>query len=459
MHPIMRKGSRTISGVTPVAVMARPMPCPGSCVFCPTFDGSPKSYTPESPAVLRAISCEYGPAKQVESRISILARMGHPVDKVELIIMGGTFLASPPEYQFDFIKSCYDALNGHDSLSLEEAKRSNETAKYRCVGLCIETRPDWCSEDDVRRMLEFGTTRVELGVQTLDDNIYRLVRRGHSSEDVASATALLKRHGLKVYYHWMPGLPGSTRSLDLELAKLLFNDDKYKPDGIKIYPTLVVSGTELEQWYREGKYTPYSIDEMVHLIADIKSAIPAYVRIPRVMRDIPTRYIVAGCRDLSLRSGVQEVMKSQGKQCRCTRCREYGHRRRAGGKIGEPGLHRYDYDASGGKEIFLSYEDNSGTLFGLLRLRIGAGDIFPSLVREVHIFGSEVPIGEQDDLAAQHKGLGSALMKEAERIARDEFAVDRIAVISGVGARDYFRRSFGYELEGCYMSKKLGSPV
>ena len=238
--------------------MASPMPCPGSCVFCPSFKGSPKSYTPESPAVLRALSCEYDPVRQVEVRLNIFSKMGHPIDKVELIIMGGTFLATPPEYQFSFVKSCYDALNGHPSNSLEDAKRSNETAMYRCVGLCIETRPDWCGEDDVRRMLEFGTTRVELGVQTLDDDIYRLVRRGHCSADVAEATSLLKKHGLKVYYHWMPGLPGSTPSHDLALTRLLFNDDKYKPDGIKIYPTLVVTSAELEKWYHEGRYIPYS---------------------------------------------------------------------------------------------------------------------------------------------------------------------------------------------------------
>ncbi len=455
MYPTMRKSSRTISGVTPVAVMARPMPCPGSCVFCPSFDGSPKSYTPESPAVLRALACKYDPVRQVEFRLNIFSNMGHPADKVELIVMGGTFLASPPEYQYSFIRSCYDALNGQPSRSLEDAQRLNETAGHRCVGLCIETRPDWCSEDDVRRMLEFGTTRVELGVQTLDDDIYRLVRRGHCSKDVVDATDLLKRYGLKVYYHWMPGLPGSTPSHDLDQSKLLFNDAKYKPDGMKIYPTLVVAGTELEQWYRESKYAPYSPGDMTNLIADIKNVVPRYVRIPRVMRDIPTKFIVAGCRDLSLRSGVREVMRSRGLHCQCTRCREYGHRRREGWKIGEPAIQRYDYDASDGREIFLSFEDADGTLFGLLRLRIGPRDVYPALIREIHIFGSEVPIGEQDDMAAQHKGLGSALMKEAERIARTEFAADRIAVISGVGARDYFRRGFGYELEGHYMARKL----
>lgn len=373
--------------------------------------------------------------------------------------MGGTFLASPPEYQHSFIHSCYNALNGRPSQNLEDAQRLNETARYRCVGLCIETRPDWCSENDVKRMLEYGTTRVELGVQTLDDDIYRLVRRGHCSKDVIDATALLKRYGLKVYYHWMPGLPGSTPPHDLAQTKLLFNDARYKPDGIKIYPTLVVTGTELEQWYRQGKYTPYSMGEMTDLIADIKDLVPGYVRIPRVMRDIPTRFIVAGCRDLSLRSEVKEVMKKREAQCRCTRCREYGHRRQEGCKIGTPSLHRYDYEASGGREVFLSFEDDAGTLFGLLRLRIGPRDNYPALIREVHIFGSEVPIGEQDDLAAQHKGLGSALIKEAERIAREEFAADSIAVISGVGARDYFRRGFGYELEGHYMCKKLRSSI
>jgi elongator complex protein 3 len=385
--------------------------------------------------------------------------MGHPVDKVELIVMGGTFLASPPEYQYSFIRSCYDALNGCPSQDLADAQRLNETARYRCVGLCIETRPDWCSENDVKRMLEYGTTRVELGVQTLDDDIYRLVRRGHCVKDVVDSTALLKKYGLKVYYHWMPGLPGSTTRHDLSQAKLLFHDDSYKPDGIKIYPTLVVTGTELEQWYNRGEYTPYSMQEMTDLIADIKDSVPGYVRIPRVMRDIPTRFIKAGCRDLSLRSGIKEVMKKRGTQCRCTRCREYGHRRREGWKIGSPALHRYDYDASGGREIFLSFEDDAGTLFGLLRLRIGPNDIFPALIREVHIFGSEVPIGEQDDLAAQHKGLGSALIKEAERIAHEEFEAASIAVISGVGARDYFRRGFGYELQGHYMCKRLRSNV
>ncbi len=454
----MRKGSRTISGVTPVAVMSRPAPCPGACVFCPTYAGSPKSYTPESPAVLRALACDFDPLKQVELRLKILSKMGHPGDKIELIVMGGTFLATGTDYQYGFIKSCYDALNGRSSSDLEEAKRINEGAAFRCVGLCIETRPDWCGEAEIKRMLEFGATRVELGVQALDDGIYSVVRRGHSVSDVARATALLKKYGLKVYYHWMPGLPGSSPVHDLEMTRLLFDDERFKPDGLKLYPMLVVSGTEIEKWYREGRYSPYSMDELTELLAAIKAIVPRYVRIPRVMRDIPTKFILAGCRDLALRSNVREAMKTSGLQCQCTRCREYGHRRRDGWRTGKPSLHRYEYAASGGREIFLSYEDDGGTLFGLLRLRISPRDIYPAMVREIHIFGSEVPLGDQDDLAAQHKGLGSQLLKEAERIARDEISTGKIAVISGVGARDYFRNTGGYELEGPYMTKILLCP-
>jgi elongator complex protein 3 len=453
----IKKFSRTISGVTPVAVMTMPIRCPGECIFCPTYSEAPKSYTPESPAVLRAKSCDYDAAKQVELRLNILSRMGHPADKVELIIMGGTFLSYPEQYQHSFVKSCYDAMNGRPANSLDEAKQINETASHRCVGLCIETRPDWCGEKEVQRMLEFGTTRVELGVQTLDDSIYDTVRRGHKVEDVVRATRLLKNYGLKVYYHWMPGLPGSTIAHDLELSEKMFSETDYKPDGLKLYPTVVVSETELEKWYLEGRYIPYPMDKMVDLLIDIKKLVPKYVRIPRVMRDIPNKFIVAGCKDLSLRSSLRQSMQTKNVQCQCIRCREYGHRMRDGWQVGEPSLRRYDYDASGGKEIFLSFEDNQATLFGLLRLRIDTSgeDIYPAMVRELHVFGTEVPIGEQNKLAAQHKGLGAQLLKEAERIAREEFSIGKIAVISGVGARAYFRAEFGYHLEGHYMLKSL----
>jgi elongator complex protein 3 len=439
--------------------MAQPAGCPGNCVYCPSYPDSPRSYTPESPAVLRAKRHDYDAVKQVEERLRTISLMGHPADKIELIVMGGTFMANPAQYQYQFIKSIYDALNGCQSLSLDEAKKINETARHRCVGLCIETRPDWCREEQVKRMLDFGTTRVELGVQTLDDNIYRIVNRGHTVADVVQATKLLKDHGLKVYYHWMPGLPGSTSEHDLELSRLLFTDENYRPDGLKLYPTLVITGTELDHWYRQGHYHPYSMSELIDLLVAIKSLIPSYVRVPRVMRDIPTKFIEAGCKDPALRESVRKRMVEQKMQCNCIRCREYGHRLRDGWKIGEPYLNRLDYMASGSKEIFLSFEDNRGTLFGLLRLRqISSLMSYKNLamVREIHIFGSEVPLGAQHPLAAQHKGLGSQLLKEAERISREEFQSRNIAIISGIGARSYFRSEFNYQLDNGYMVKELG---
>lgn len=452
----MKKISRTISGVTPVAVMAKPLGCPNKCVYCPDFPDTPKSYTPESPAVLRAKACDFDPKKQVELRLRTLATMGHPADKVELIVMGGTFLACPDEYQYQFIKDCYDALNGCISVDLESAKKINETARHRCVGLCIETRPDYCREEDVRRMLEFGTTRVELGVQTLDDDIYRRVRRGHDVADVVRATKLLKDYGFKVYYHWMPGLPGSTPRYDFELSQTLFTDSRFMPDGLKLYPTLVVSGTELERWYYDGRYQPYDMEELTKLMIDIKTLVPGYVRIARVMRDIPDKYIVAGCKDLALRSSLKRKMKELGVYCNCIRCREYGHRVRDGWQTGVPELRRMDYIASGGREVFLSFEDDKGTLFALLRMRVGKGDSNGvAMVRELHVFGTEVPLGERHDMAVQHKGLGRQLLQKAEEIARCEFGVSRMAIISGVGVREYFRSEFGYRLDGAYMVKDL----
>ena len=459
----MKKFARTISGVTPVAVMTQPMKCPGQCIYCPTYSATPQSYTPESPAVLRAKKCGYDAREQIKLRLKALSEMGHPTDKVELIVMGGTFLAYPKDYQYQFIKDCYDGLNEQESAGLEEAKQVNETADHRCTGLCIETRPDWCQQEEIDRMLEFGTTRVELGVQTLDDEIYRLVRRGHRVEDVVNATALLREHGFKVHYHWMPGLPGSTPEEDLELSTRLFSDARFKPDGLKLYPTMVVEGTELERWYRDGRYQPYPVDTMINLMVEIKSIVPKYVRISRVLRDIPAKFIVAGCKD-SLRGVIRQRMKQRATECKCIRCREYGHRAQDGWDIGEPRLVRMDYQASGGKEIFLSFEDENETLFGLLRMRIqskpvaGVGQTNKgnlALIRELHTFGPEVPLSEQKEDAAQHKGLGKALLMEAERIAGEEFHARQMVVLSGTGAKEYYRAEFNYNSQGDYMVKNL----
>jgi len=441
--------------VTPVAVMTEPLKCPGQCIFCPTYQSIPQSYTPESPAVLRAIRCDYDARKQVKLRLKALSEMGHPTDKIELIVMGGTFLAYPEDYQYQFIKDCLDGLNGQDSTDLAEAKKLNETAQHRCTGMCIETRPDWCGEEEIERMLQFGATRVELGVQVLDDEIYRLTRRGHGVEDVVRATALLRQNGFKVHYHWMPGLPGSTPEHDLEMSRRLFDDERFRPDGLKLYPTMVVEGTELERWYKEGRYQPYEVGTMVNLMAEIKSIVPKYVRISRVLRDIPTKFITAGCKD-SLRGVVRQRMKQRGIECKCIRCREYGHRAREGREIGEPRLVRMDYQASGGREIFLSFEDEAETLFGLLRLRIQEA---LAVIRELHVYGPEVPLTEQKEGAAQHRGLGKALLMEAERIAAEEFKAQQMKILSGIGAREYYRSEFGYSLEGDYMVRELSGSL
>lgn len=434
-----------------MAVMAKPFACPGKCVYCPSSPEAPKSYTIESPAVLRARSCGFDARKQVEIRLKTLAEMGHVLDKIELIIMGGTFLSYPREYQYKFVKDCYDALNGITSGSLDEAKELNESAEHRCVGLCIETRPDFCGEKEIRAMLDFGTTRVELGVQTLDDEIHCLTRRGHGVAEVASATRLLRDHGFKVYYHWMPGLPGSTPERDLQQSRQLFEDARFRPDGLKLYPTLVVRGSELESWYRDNRYQPYSDGVMIDLLIAIKTLIPKYVRISRLMRDIPGKFIIAGSRDLALRGTIRKKMERAGIRCRCIRCREYGHRRRDGLSISKPYLTRLDYETIGAKEICLSYEDENETLFGLLRLRI---DGQAAVVRELHIYGPEVPLGSRLEQGAQHHGLGEALLREAETMAREDFNAARLSVLSGVGAREYYRL-LGYRAECAYMVKEL----
>ncbi len=394
-------------------------------------------------------------------RIGTLVRMGHPVDKIELIIMGGTFLAYPVDYQYWFVKSCYDALNETESPDLEAAKSVNESSAHRCVGLCVETRPDWCGESEIERLLDFGATRVELGVQTLDDDIHKLTRRGHGVAEIIDATSRLRRHGFKVYYHWMPGLPGSSPERDLVLTREMFDGPQFRPDGLKLYPTVVVSGSELESWHRDGRFQPVSIDKMIELLVEMKMIVPPYVRIARLMRDIPRKFIVAGCDDLALRGTIRRRMKELGIACQCVRCREYGHRMRDGWSVGEPSLRRERYETGDGYEEFLSYEDPAGTLFALLRLSLSAGTEVPSagagnvaMVRELHVFGPELALGERRESAAQHRGLGASLLQEAERIAASECGVDTLRVLSGVGVRDYYRQ-LGYVSEGPYMAKRL----
>jgi elongator complex protein 3 len=446
----LRKPTKTLSGVSPIAVMIPPRKCKhGTCVYCPSLD-APQSYTPQSPAVLRAAQLKYDPFEQVKSRLNAFKAMNHPVDKIELIIMGGTFLSFPEGFQYDFVKRCYDALNRKTSKNLSEAKKANEKAKHRCVALCIETRPDICSEKEIERMLEFGATRVELGVQAIDDKIYKKVNRGHTVKDVIEATKRLKDSGFKVGYHLMPGLPGSNHKKDLEMFKKIFEDEKFKPDQIKIYPCQVIKGSELEKWHAKGKYEPYSEEEIVDLLIKMKEIIPEYCRIMRVMREIPPDYLIAGTKHIDLRKTLKEMMQRHNKKCNCIRCREIGFVERDSKKeiSHDLKLDTLCYDASDGKEIFLQFINKDAVIFALCRLRIMDKLM---IVRELHTFGKQIRLGEKGDV--QHKGLGTWLMKVAEKIALKE-KCQTIKVISGVGVREYYKK-LGYSLDGAYMIKDL----
>ncbi|VVB73303.1 Uncharacterised protein [uncultured archaeon] len=456
------KPTRTISGVSPIAIVVEPRKCPhGTCVYCPSWE-VPQSYTPKSPAIMRAARLKYDPYPQVKSRLAAFEAMGHPTDKMELIIMGGTFLSYPVDYQYQFIKRCYDALNGEagegkGAKDLEGAKRINETAEHRCVAMCLETRPDFCGPEEIKRMLEFGATRCEIGVQLPDDEIYALVKRGHTVAEVKKATKLLKEAGFKVGYHLMPGLPGSDAKRDVKRFKELFSSEEFMPDQIKIYPTLVIRGSELERWHAEGKYTPYTEKELVDLTVTLKSLVPKWCRIMHIMRIIPPEYLVAGSTRSDLRKVAQAEMKARGIKCRCIRCREVGFAERQKKDTGgELRMETIGYGASGGKEYFMSFVNPNDFIFGLCRLRINA-DGRTAMLRELHVFGPEVRIGEKESGSPQHRGLGARLMEEAERIAAGH-GCGRIDVISGIGVREYYR-NLGYALEGPYMVKRIPSPA
>ena len=329
--PILkRKATRTISGVTVIAIMTKPYPCPQPepCAYCPggPTQGSPQSYTGYEPAALRGTQNSFDPYEQVRSRTRQLTAIGHKVDKVELIIMGGTFPATPMEYQAWFIQRSLDALTGKDSKSLEEAEANAEVSKTRNVGITVETRPDWSKQPHIDSMLSMGVTRVELGVQNPDDEIYRLVGRTHTVADVTEATQLAKDAGLKIVYHMMPGMPGSNPQKDIIAFKRTFTDSAFKPDMIKIYPCLAIAGTKAHEWYQNGTYEPYSTDEAANIIAEIKKTIPPWVRVMRVQRDIPARLILAGVKKSDVRELIQSKLRAQGSQCQCIRCREVGHR-------------------------------------------------------------------------------------------------------------------------------------
>lgn len=452
----MKKPTRTISGVAPVAVMVPPRACPhGACLFCPTLN-APQSYTPESPAVLRAKENEYDSYKQVRARIKMLKEMSHPIDKIELIIMGGTFLSYPKKFRYNFVKGCYDALNNKKSKTLLEAKKMNETAQNRCVAICFETRPDICTNSDIKEMLEYGGTRVELGVQAIDDEIYKKVNRGHSLKDVIDATRRLKQAGFKIGYHLMPGIYGSNPKKDIKMFKEIFKNDNFKPDQIKIYPCQVLKGAQLEKLYWGGEYIPYNKEIASDLIREMIKITPRYCRIMRVMREIPPAYLIAGIVNIDLRKDIEDVIRKEKTDIKEIRFREVGFTLRDNRKLNTNlELKVTKYTASSGYEYFLEMVNEDDILFGLLRLRIEKDKQKPAIIRELHVYGPASVLGEKELEKWQHKGIGKELMNEAENIVKLK-KINEIKIISGVGVREYYK-NLGYNLdkEKIYMQKKM----
>ncbi|MEM2122137.1 MAG: tRNA uridine(34) 5-carboxymethylaminomethyl modification radical SAM/GNAT enzyme Elp3 [Candidatus Bathyarchaeia archaeon] len=461
-YKLALKRRRSSSGVIVVAVMAKPHPCPhGRCIYCPSISGVPQSYTGHEPSSMRGLQHGFDPFLQVKSRLGQLRDMGHELDKVELVIQGGTFPSTPLEYQKWFVKRCLDAINGMESSSIEDAKRNAEYAQIRNSGITIETRPDWCKEGHVDTMLQLGATRIEIGVQTLDDEIYRLVKREHTVSDVVEALRIAKDSGLKVCVHMMPGLPGSNPEKDLGDFEKLFKDPRFKPDMLKIYPCLVLQDSELYDWWISGRYKPYELETVLDLLAKVKRMVPPWVRIMRIQRDIPAKMIVDGVKKSNLRQLVHKRLSETGGRCRCIRCREVGLKP---DKLRPSELNietkEIVYEASEGLEIFISAEDfDREVLIGYLRLRIPSEKAHrpeahdSAIVRELHVYGRMLPIGRRSPEAFQHKGWGRRLLQEAEDEAV-KHGVEKILVTSGLGVKSYYARQ-GYIHYGPYMAKIL----
>lgn len=458
---IRRKPSRTLSGVAVVAVMTAPARCPhGRCTYCPggVENGSPQSYTGEEPSALRGAQFQWDAARITRHRIETLEAIGHPTSKIEVIVMGGTFPARPRAYQEEVLRGIYDALNGSASPTLADAVLRNETAEHRAVGLTVETRPDWCDERVLPFLLDAGVTRVEIGVECLHDDVLAAVGRDHAVDDVVRATRTARDHGIKVCYHLMLGLPGMDPSRDLADFRRLWAEPDFRPDLLKIYPTLVLPGTPLFDDWTAGRYAPYDTETAADLLAAMKRELPPWVRIQRVQRDIPARLIAAGVRTSNVREVALRRLAAVGLHCRCLRCREAG--RRATPPPESFRLVETTYGAGGGTEVFWAFEDpDTDTVAGFLRLRFPSdrtpGGLDAPIIRELKVVGMEVAVGAAGRGPAeyQHRGFGRALLVAAESRAR-EAGYDRIYVRSAVGTREYYRAR-GYDRAGPHMAKPL----
>lgn len=455
------KPTRTMSGVAPVAVLTGPYPCPADCIFCPDAKGVPRSYLPDEPAVQRAMRVRYDPYKSTKARMDALEAMGHPIDKIELLIIGATWSAYPKKYQEWFVRKCLDAMNGGEpAQTLEQAQTRNETAKHRNVGMVIETRPDYIDLDEVRRLRWLGMTKIQLGAQSTDNKILELNRRDHTIEDTRRAVRLLRLAGFKLHLHWMPNLYGATPESDVRDYENLWNDVALRPDELKIYPCMLLEGTKLYELWQEGKYRPYTDEELIETLAQAKRSTPPYCRINRVIRDIPAQYITASSTQSHLRVVVQQEMKKRGWKCECIRCREVRNEKV---ETGELEIRDFQYETDATTEHFLQYVTPNGKLAGFLRLSLPHDDVPReeileelhgcAMVRELHIYGPALELGANDSGKAQHSGLGRKLAEHALEIARNA-NFKRLAVISAIGTREYYRK-LGFEWDGLYMVKSI----
>jgi elongator complex protein 3 len=475
-----KRAIRTLSGIAPVAVLTKPYKCPGSCAYCPKKPNVPVSYLPNEPAVMRAIRLDFNPYLQTIFRLKALENNGHEPNKIELIVIGGTWSYLPNKYKYWYILNCFKAANDYSkikkNIKIEKSENPvipktlksktysskekpkdlkklllkeqirNEKSEYKIIGLTLETRPDYIDKKELQQMRDLGCTRVEIGVQAIDDHILKLNKRGHDVSRIKETTKDLKRFGFKVTYHFMPALPGSSPEKDIEMFKEFFKNEEYQPDQIKFYPTTVVKDSLLYSWWKKGKYVPYNDKELERVIIESKKNVPFYCRIIRLIRDIPGESIEAGNKITNLR----QVIKDQGVVCNCIRCREV---KKAVFNKKDLKLNTFCYKGSGGKEYFISIDsDDNKTLYGFCRLRVDEKNfISRAIIRELHVYGQLVPVGGKRKV--QHLGLGKKLLLEAEKIAKKEGS-DKISVISGVGVRGYYKK-FGYRLKNTYMVKRL----
>ena len=457
LERIRMKPVRTLSGVTTVTVLTKPYPCPGKCIFCPTDVRLPKSYLADEPGARRALQHNFDPYDQVKYRLEALHAVGHPTNKIELLILGGTWSAYRRDYQEWFIQRCFEALNSKEADSLAEAQAINETAAHRNVGLVIETRPDHIHKKELAWLRYLGVTKVQLGVQSLDDSILELNRRGHTVAQTHRAVALLRAAGFKLVLHWMPNLLGATLASDRDDFSRLWDD--LCPDEIKIYPNQLLANAELYDYWLRGEYTPYSTEDLIELIADIKPTIPRYCRVNRIIRDIPSTNVVEGNKRTSLRQDVHQKLAERGTACQCIRCREIRGQRVYPSELTQEDL---TYYTSNSEEHFLAFNTPDDKLVGFLRLSLpdssedqtGLPDLTGAvIIREVHVYGQSLPVGREVEGLAQHIGLGTQLLEWADTLARAR-GFRRLAVIAAVGTKRYYLDR-GFERGELYLIKHL----